>query len=80
MKDEDTAFYEQFTAREQIPRRLSRASISGGVPITNWTDLGSNVYKAIVPSTILVNQLFVDNQRFSRSRLPTDPSLYLQYD
>ncbi|CAF2860443.1 unnamed protein product [Rotaria sp. Silwood2] len=80
MNADITRFYEEFAAREHTHRRLSRASISGGLPITDWIAVGNNIYKAIVSSTMFVNQLFVNNRRIVRTRIPMNQSDYLQYD
>ena len=75
----DIAFYEELVSREQTHRRLQSASISGGIPVTGWTQVSGNTYSATVPSSIFVNQLFVNNQRVVRSRVPMNHSEYLQY-
>ena len=74
MNDEDVAFYRQISNRS-----LSTASISGGVPITGWTSVGNNTFKATVSQPNFVNQLFVNNRRVVRARLPTNYSEYLQF-
>jgi parallel beta-helix repeat protein len=79
MSAEDTAFYEEVAAQEHTHRRLSTASISGGIPITGWTQVSGNTYSAAVPQPIFVNQLFVDNRRVVRARVPKNQSDYLQY-
>ncbi|CAF3774388.1 unnamed protein product [Adineta steineri] len=79
MNAEDTAFYEELITNKNSYPRLPRASISGGIPITGWTSVGNNTYKAIVTQPIFVNQLFVNNQRIARTRIPMNPSEYLQY-
>jgi len=60
-------------------RRLTRAVISGGVPVTNWTSIGNNTYTAVVPELTFVTQLFINNERIVRTRVPTNFSDYLQY-
>ena len=40
---------------------LSSASISGGIVVTGWNGMGNNTYSAVVPSSIFVNQLFIDD-------------------
>jgi parallel beta-helix repeat protein len=75
----DTVAYEELAAREHTHRRLSTAVISGGVPITDWTQMSGNTYSAVVPSLSFINQLFVDNQRIVRTRVPMNHSDYLQY-
>jgi parallel beta-helix repeat protein len=79
MSLEDIAFYEKIAAQEHTHQRLSRAIISGGVLITNWTQVSTNTYSAVVPSSMFVNQLFINNQRIVRTRVPTNFSDYLQY-
>jgi hypothetical protein len=79
MSDEDTVFYEELAARENTYQRLPTASISGGIPVTGWTPAGDNLYKAVVTQPIFVNQLFVDNRRIVRTRLPMNQSEYFQY-
>ncbi len=79
MTAEDTAFYEEVAAQEHTHRRLLTASMSGGIPITGWTQVSGNTYSAIVSQPIFVNQLFVDNRRVVRARVPTNYSDYLHY-
>ena len=80
MSIEQADFYEKLIVDEhQNHPRLSSASISGGIPVTGWTPVGNNVYKATITEAIFVNQLFVDNRRIPRTRLPTNQSEYLQY-
>jgi hypothetical protein len=55
------------------------AAISGGVPVTGWTQVSRNTYSAVVPSLTFVNQLFINNQRIVRTRVPTNFSNYLYY-
>jgi hypothetical protein len=80
MNTEDTAFYDQLTVSEHTYQRLPTASISGGIPVTGWTSVGNNTYKAVVTQPIFVNQLFVNNRRIVRTRIPMNQSEYLQYD
>jgi parallel beta-helix repeat protein len=80
MRAEDIAFYEGLAASAHTYRRLPTASISGGIPVTGWTSVGDNTYKAVVTQPIFVNQLFVDNRRIVRTRLPMNQSEYFQYD
>ncbi len=75
----DALAFEQLLANEPTHRRLSKAVISGGVPVTGWTLVKENTYSAVVPSLTFVNQLFVDNQRIVRRRVPMNHSEYLQY-
>ena len=63
MTDSDVNYYEKFAMKEQNHRRLSTARISGGVLLTNWTLVGNNTYSTIVPPSLFVNQLFINNQR-----------------
>jgi putative cofactor-binding repeat protein len=79
MSAADTAIYADLAAPEHTHRRLTTASISGGVPVTGWTQVSGNTYSAIAPQPIFVNQLFVDNRRVVRSRVPMNYSDYLQY-
>ena len=79
MSVEDAAVYKEVTAREHTHRRMATATISGGVPITGWTQVSGNTYSAVVPSLKFVNQLFINNQRIVRTRVPTNCSDYLQY-
>ena len=79
MSVKDASFCRRRLSREHARHRLSRASISGGLPITNWTSTGANLYKATVTAPVFVNQLFVNNRRIARTRFPTDPSEYLYY-
>ena len=79
MSTADTVAYEQLDIRERAHRRLPTASISGGMPVTGWTQVSGNTYSAVVPSSIFVNQLFVDNRRVVRTRVPTNYSDYLYY-
>ena len=80
MKTEDTALYEKIVTSKYTHRRLRTASISGGIEVTGWTAIGDNTYKATVPSTMFINQLFVNNQRIPRTRVPMNQSNYLQYE
>ncbi|CAF1405182.1 unnamed protein product [Rotaria sordida] len=59
-------------------RRLPTASISGGIPVTDWTLVGGNTYKAVMTQPIFVNQLFVDNRRIVRTRIPINQSEQVQ--
>ncbi len=79
MADADTIFYDELAARERTHRRLPTASVSGGIPVTGWIALGNNTYKAIVTQSIFVNQLFINNQRIVRTRVPTNHSDFLHY-
>jgi parallel beta-helix repeat protein len=79
MKIEDTIFYERLSIDKYTHQRLSTAVISGGIPITNWTQVSGNTYSAVVPVPTFVTQLFINNQRIVRTRVPTNYSDYLQY-
>ena len=79
MIETKATFYDKLASHERIHRRLATARISGGIPVTGWIALGNNTYKAIVPELIFVNQLFVNNQRIVRTRVPMNYSNYLQY-
>ncbi|CAF1333226.1 unnamed protein product [Adineta ricciae] len=79
MNNEIASFYEKIAINDSEYSRLPHASISGGIPITGWTTTGGNIYTATVPQPIFVNQLFANNQRVSRTRLPLNQSYYFQY-
>ena len=79
MNGKDATFYEKLSGQEHIHRRLSRAIISGGVRVTNWTLISGNTYSAIVPTLTFVTQLFINNERIVRTRVPTNFSDYLYY-
>jgi hypothetical protein len=79
MNAAETAVYARLAAREHKHRRLPAASISGGVPVTGWSQVGVNTYSAVVPPSIFVNQLFVGDRRVVRTRVPINQSDYLQY-
>jgi parallel beta-helix repeat protein len=79
MNAEDTTFYTALASHEHTLRKLPTASISGGVSITGCTHVSGNTYSAVVPQPIFVNQLFVNNRRVVRSRVPMNYSEYLQY-
>lgn len=76
---EDIAFYEKIAAQESTHRRLPKASISGGIPITNWTRISENTFSATLPVPVFVTQLFVENERIGRTRVPKNHSEYLYY-
>ncbi|CAF0741905.1 unnamed protein product [Adineta ricciae] len=80
MNIKDTVYYRKYLSPNHPHRLLSKASISGGIPVTGWTSIGNNVYQATVTTSAFINQLFVNNQRIPRTRTPVDPSTYLQYD
>jgi len=75
----DTFAFEQLLTNESTHRRLSKVIISDGVAVTGWTLVKENTYSAVVPSLTFVNQLFVNNQRIVRTRVPNNYSEYLQY-
>ena len=80
MTAQDAAFYKEFTIDEHIHRQLPVASISGGIPVAGWTPVGNNTYRAVVNYPVFVNQLFVNNRRVVRTRMPMNQSEYLQFD
>ena len=59
-----------------------RAIISAGLPVTNWTRQSGHLYTATLPPRITgsVTQLFVNDVRVPRSRVPANHSEYLQYE
>ena len=64
-------------------REVRAATISGGVaiPAGNWTKVSANVYSAPLPYRASdVSQLFINNNRIVRSRVPVDQWQYLQYE
>ena len=65
--------------QQQQQQQPAMASISGGLAITNWTKAGPNLFTAVVPSHVTVTQLFVNDRRVVRSRVPVNQSEYLQY-
>ncbi len=79
MSAANTATFERLLSDERTHRQLPGASISGGVPITGWTRARENTYSAIVPELLSVNQLFVNDRRIVRTRVPMNQSDYLQY-
>ncbi|CAF1378788.1 unnamed protein product [Adineta ricciae] len=79
MTEEYATLFDELVTREKSHQRLKQAVISGGTPITGWIHVSGNVYSAVVPSSLFVNQLFVNNQRIVRTRVPTNFSEYLQY-
>ncbi len=79
MNSEASATYAHIVAHEYPHRRLPTASISGGVLVTGWTKVSGNTYSAAVPQLTFVNQLFVNNRRVVRTRVPMNYSEYLQY-
>ena len=79
MSAEDIATFQKVSNHEYQHHISSMASISGGIPVTNWTKVSGNTYSAIVPRLTFVNQLFVNNRRIVRTRVPTNYSEYLQF-
>ena len=80
MNDDDAAvFFDIIVTEEPLHRQLRRASISGGVPITGWTKVSENTYSAVVQQPIFVNQLFANDRRVVRARVPSNYSDYLQF-
>ena len=79
MSSAHATMYDDLAAPTFSPRRLPRASISGGIPVTGWTRVNDNTYSATVPEPIFVNQLFVNDRRVVRSRVPMNPADYLYY-
>ena len=79
MSAADADFYEEIAAQEHTHQRLITASMSGGIPITGWTQGSGNTYSATIQQPVYVNQLFMGTQRIARSRVPTNYSDYLQY-
>ncbi len=76
---ENTNLYETLAAGKQIHQRLKTAIISGGVLITGWIQINNNTYSTVVPSSYFISQLFVNNQRIPRTRVPMNYSDYLHY-
>ena len=58
---------------------LKQASLSGGIVVTNWTKVSGNIFSAVVSVPTYINQLFVNNRRLVRTRVPMNPADYLQY-
>ena len=79
MSSDITDFYGEVAADDQTHRRLPKASISGGIPVTGWTQVATNTYNAVVSQPFFVNQLFADDHRVARSRVPMNFSDYLHY-
>ena len=80
MDIKDTLAYKQLLSiHDSSHRILSRAVISGGIPITGWTQVNETTYSTSVPSLNFVNQLFINDQRIARTRVPTNYSDYLHY-
>jgi len=79
MTREDADYYDRIAVTGQDYQRLTMASISGGIPIDNWKQTQGNIYAATVSQPIYINQLFIDDQRIVRTRVPRNFSNYLQY-
>jgi hypothetical protein len=79
MNVDDTEVYAKLASDEHSHRRSPTATISGGVLVTGWKEVSSNTYSAVVSSSIYVNQLFINNHRIIRTRVPTNQSDYLRY-
>jgi parallel beta-helix repeat protein len=79
MSTSHATMYDDLAVPASTSRRLSRASISGGIPVTGWTHVNDNTYSATVSGPIFVNQLFVNDRRVVRSRVPMNPADYLYY-
>ncbi len=75
----DALVYEQMLTHEPNHRRLVKAVISGGMLVTEWRKVNETTYSAVVPSSIYVNQLFVNDRRIVRTRVPTTYSDYRRY-
>lgn len=79
MDAEDTGFYQEMAVQKHSHRILSTASISGGIQISQWRQINGSIFTAVVNESIYVNQLFIENQRVARTRVPKNYSDYLQY-
>ncbi len=79
MSATDANYYEKLVMKESNHRGLSMGQISGEVWLSNWTLVGNNTYSTVVPSSMFVNQLFINNQRIVRTRVSTNFSDYLHY-
>jgi parallel beta-helix repeat protein len=79
MNTDDAAVYSKLAAHEHEYRRLPTATISGGVLVTGWKQVNTNTYSAVVGPSIFVNQLFINNRRIMRTRVPMNLSDYLHY-
>jgi hypothetical protein len=79
MSADDTDVYAKLAACEHTYKRLPAATISGGVLVTGWKQTGPNTYSAVVAPSMFVNQLFINNHRIIRTRVPMNQSDYLQY-
>ena len=79
MTDADVDYYDQFIGKEHNHQRFLTARISGGILLTNWTSIGNNTYSTVVPTSLYANQLFINNERIVRTRVPTNFSDYLHY-
>ena len=79
MSVENSDFYQKMDVQKNTPPSLPTASISGGIQITDWKQVNGSIYSATVPEPIYINQLFIENQRVARTRVPKNYSDYLQY-
>jgi len=76
----DVSSFDNLVTHKHTYKKLSRATLSGGIAVTNWMPIGNNTYSAIVTDpTIYVNQLFMNDVRVMRTRVPTNQSDYLRY-
>jgi hypothetical protein len=75
----DNLAYERLLARESTHRRLSKAVLSDGMPVTGWIKINETTCSAKAPSSTFVNQLFIDNRRVPCTRVPMNYSEYLYY-
>ncbi|UJR14456.1 hypothetical protein I4U23_001453 [Adineta vaga] len=80
MNVNDVMLYQKQIFSKYVHRLLPKASVSGGIPVTGWISMGGNVYQANVTTSVFINQLFVNTQRIPRTRVPMNPSTYLQYE
>jgi hypothetical protein len=79
MSTDDAAVYSKLPAHEHGHRGLPTATISGGVLVTGWKQVNTNTYSAVVGPSIFVNQLFINNRRIMRTRVPMNLFDYLHY-
>ena len=79
MNKTEADYYDGFIRHQHVYPRLPTARISGGTRLTNWTSIGNNTYSTVVPTSIYVNQLFINNERIVQTRIPTNFSDYLHY-
>lgn len=79
MSRQDIDYYDKTIVTIHDHQRLKIASISGGMLITNWKQTKGNIYTATVSESVYINQLFINDQRIVRTRVPRNFSNYLQY-